>query len=326
MSRVSAASAVAASGDPTLDLLGILCPAPGLAQTMADPPLQSQLRLSDLAGSYGCLKSWISYLRSNPLSDTNNTMSLAIVTGGATGIGAAAVRKYASEGYDVALLDVNQEKSLKLSQEERPGSVAFFETDVRSRNNVEASVASAVAAFGPPSVLFANAGVQRLSSLFELRDEDIDAVIDTNLKGTIYTVAAVAQHMREAGEGSIVLMASDQVFAGKPGSIAYGASKGGVGQLAKSLSLELSPLGIRINAICPATVKTPLTDKIFEDLGEKEYAGDTEAAWKAEAESIPLGRIASPEEIAKVVYFLSSPEASFMTGSLVTVDGGFTAQ
>ena len=253
-------------------------------------------------------------------------MSLAIVTGGATGIGAAAVRKYASEGYDVALLDIEKEESLKLCQEELPGAVAFFETDVRDRKNVEASVASAVEKFGPPSVLFANAGIQRLSSLFELRDEDIDGVIDINLKGAIYTVAAVASHMRDEGEGSIVLMASDQVFAGKSGSIAYGASKGGVAQLAKSLSVELSSLGIRINAICPATVKTPLTDKIFEDLGEKEYAGDTEAAWKAEAESIPLGRIASPEEIAKVVYFISSSEASFMTGSLVTVDGGFTAQ
>ncbi len=253
-------------------------------------------------------------------------MPLAIITGGATGIGAAAVKKYASEGYDAALLDLNKEESLTLCQEEHPGSIAFFETDVRDRKKVEASVASAVELFGPPSVLFANAGVQRLSSLFELRDEDIDAVIDTNLKGTIYTVATVARYMRDAGQGSIVLMASDQVFAGKSGSIAYGASKGGVGQLAKSLSVELSPLGIRINAICPATVKTPLTDKIFEDLGVKEYAGNSEAAWKAEAESIPLKRIALPEEIANVVYFISSSEASFMTGSLITVDGGFTAQ
>ena len=253
-------------------------------------------------------------------------MSLAIITGGATGIGAAAVRKYASEGFDVALLDIEKEASLKLCQEEYPGSVTFFETDVRKRNQVEASVASAVEAYGSPSVLFANAGIQRLSSLFDLKDEDIDAVIDINLKGTIYTVAAVASHMKEAGKGSIVLMASDQVFAGKPGSIAYGASKGGVGQLAKSLSVELSPLGIRINAICPATVKTPLTEKIFENLAVKKYNGDIDAAWKGEAKNIPLQRVASPEEIANVVYFLNSSEASFMTGSLVPVDGGFTAQ
>ena len=253
-------------------------------------------------------------------------MSLAIITGGATGIGAASVRKYANEGYDVALLDIEKEACLKLCQEDHPGTIAFFETDVRNREAVEASVKKAVEAFGPPAVLFSNAGIQRLSSLFDLKDEDIDAVIDINLKGTIYIVAAVASYMRDAGEGSIVLMASDQVFAGKPGSIAYGASKGGVGQLAKSLSVELSPLGIRINAICPATVKTPLTDKIFSDLADRKYNGDIEAAWKSEAQTIPLQRIASPEEIANVVYFLNSPEASFMTGSLVPVDGGFTAQ
>ncbi|QXD25536.1 SDR family oxidoreductase [Opitutia bacterium ISCC 51] len=253
-------------------------------------------------------------------------MPLAIITGGATGIGAAAVRKYASEGFDVALLDIEKEASLKLCQEDHHGTVTFFETDVRNRKAVEASVTSAVESFGPPSVLFSNAGIQRLSSLFDLKDEDIDAIIDINLKGTLYVVAAVAPYMRDAGEGSMVLMASDQVFAGKPGSIAYGASKGGVAQLAKSLSVELSPLGIRVNAICPATVKTPLKEKIFTDLGNKHYDGDKETAWKAETDTIPLGRIASPEEIANVVYFLNSTEASFMTGALVPVDGGFTAQ
>ena len=233
---------------------------------------------------------------------------------------------YASEGFDVALIDIDREASLKHCEEDHLGSVTFFETDVRNRKTVEASVASAVKKFGPPSVLFANAGIQRLSSLFELKTEDIDAVIDINLKGTLYAVAAAAPYMRDAGEGSIVLMASDQVFAGKPGSLSYGASKGGVAQLAKSLSVELSPLNIRVNAICPATVKTPLTDKIFEDLGIEKYSGDTEAAWKAETESIPLGRIATAEEISNVVYFLTSPEASFMTGALIPVDGGFSAQ
>lgn len=253
-------------------------------------------------------------------------MSLAIITGGATGIGAAAVRKYASEGHEVAILDVAREASLELCRELSTQSVYFYETDVRDRAAVEASVKAAVNHSGAPTVLFANAGIQRLSSLFQLKDEDIDAIIDINLKGTLYVVAAVAPFMRDAGQGSIVLMASDQVFAGKPGSIVYGATKGGVAQLAKSLSVELSPLNIRINAICPATVKTPLTDKIFEDLGKQAFDGDTRAAWQAEADTIPLGRIASPEEIANVVYFLNSDEASYMTGSLVPVDGGFTAQ
>jgi|ETNmetMinimDraft_22_1059887.scaffolds.fasta_scaffold00144_14 2-keto-3-deoxy-L-fuconate dehydrogenase len=253
-------------------------------------------------------------------------MPLAIITGGATGIGAAAVRKFASEGFDVALLDIEKEASLALCEEAHSGSVTFFETDVSDRTAVDTSVRNAVEKFGPPSVLFSNAGIQRLCSLFKLKTEDIDAVIDINLKGTLYAAAAVAPYMRDAGKGSLVLMASDQVFSGKQGSIAYGASKGGVAQLAKSLSVELSPLGIRVNAICPATVRTPLTDEIFTRIGKEQFGGDTDAAWKAEAATIPLGRIASPEEIADVVYFLSSSESSFMTGALIPVDGGFSAQ
>jgi len=253
-------------------------------------------------------------------------MALAVITGGATGIGAAAVRTFAAEGYDVALLDINGEAGRALEGETHPGRVVFFETDVSKRASIVQSVEAAVAQLGAPDVLFANAGIQKLSSLFDLKDEDVDAIIDVNLKGVLYTVAAVAAHMRDAGRGSIVLMASDQVFAGKEGSIVYGATKGGVAQLAKSLSVELSPLGIRVNAVCPATVKTPLTDVIFEDVGQQSFDGDADRAWAAESQTIPLGRIAAPEEIASVVYFLSQPASSFMTGALVPVVGGFTAQ
>lgn len=110
-------------------------------------------------------------------------------------------------------------------------------------------------------------------------------------------------------------MCSDQTFVGKEGSIVYGATKGAVAQMTKSLSVELSPLGIRINAVCPATVKTPLADKVLAEIAEKHFDGDVNAAWRAE-----------PEEIAEVVFFLSQPAASFMTGALIPVDGGFTAQ
>ena len=155
---------------------------------------------------------------------------------------------------------------------------------------------------------------------------DVDNIIDVNLKGTLYAVAAGAGLMREARTGSIILMCSNQTFVGKEGSIVYGATKGAVAQMTKSLSVELSPLGIRINAVCPATVKTPLADKVLAEIAEKHFDGDVNAAWRAEAEGIPLGRIAEPEEIAEVVFFLSQPAASFMTGALVPVDGGFTAQ
>ena len=119
-------------------------------------------------------------------------MALAVITGGATGIGAAAVRTFAAEGYDVALLDINGEAGRALEGEAHSGRVVFFETDVSKRASIVQSVEAAVAKLGAPDVLFANAGIQKLSSLFDLKDEDVDAIIDINLKGVLYTVAAVA--------------------------------------------------------------------------------------------------------------------------------------
>jgi 2-keto-3-deoxy-L-fuconate dehydrogenase len=253
-------------------------------------------------------------------------MACVIITGGATGIGAATVRKFATEGFDVAVLDVNVEAGTKLAEEKHKGSITFFQADVSNKDGIKKAVDQAVEKLGPPTVLFANAGIQRLSSLFDLKEEDVDTIININLKGAIYTVLAVATHMREQKSGNIVLMGSDQAFVGKEGSIVYGATKGAVAQLTKSLSVELTPLGIRVNAVCPATVKTPLTDGVFRFLADKHFNGDINAAWQAEADMLPIGRVAQPSEIAEVVYFLSQPASSFMTGALVPVDGGLTAQ
>ena len=166
-----------------------------------------------------------------------------------------------------------------------------------------------------------------LPVFFEMEDEDIDAMIDINLKGVLFTVAEAAALMRDAGNGgTMVLMASDQALIGKEGSIVYGATKGAVAQMAKSLSMALVEYGIRVKAVCPATVKMPLTDQVFQWIADKHFSGDRDAAWAAEAKTLPLGRVAAPEEIAEVVYFLSQPTSSFMTGALVPVDGGLTAQ
>ncbi|MDA0337152.1 MAG: SDR family NAD(P)-dependent oxidoreductase [bacterium] len=254
-------------------------------------------------------------------------MASVYITGGATGIGAATVRKFAALGHDVAVFDINERAVLALAAEGHSGTVTFFQTDVRDRANVRQAIAAAAIHGGPPTVLFVNAGMQKLAGIFEMEDDDIDLIIDVNLKGALYTVAEAAALMRDAGHGgTIVLMASDQALVGKEGSIVYGATKGAVAQMAKSLAIALSPYGIRVNAVCPATVKTPLTEKVFQWLADKHFDGDVDAAWAAEAELLPIGRVAEPEEIAEVVYFLSQPASSFMTGALIPVDGGLTAQ
>jgi 2-keto-3-deoxy-L-fuconate dehydrogenase len=254
-------------------------------------------------------------------------MAVAYITGGATGIGAAAVRKFAAAAFDVAVFDINQAAVEALAAEGHEGAIHFFRTDVSDRPAVRQATAAANKKLGPPTAFFANAGIQKLAGIFEMEDEDIDTIIDINLKGALYTVAEAAALMRDAGQGgTVVLMASDQALIGKEGSIVYGATKGAVAQMAKSLSVALSPYQIRVNAVCPATVKTPLTEKVFQWIADKNFDGDTQAAWDAEAKLLPLGRVAVPEEIAEVVYFLSSPASSFMTGALVPVDGGLTAQ
>ncbi len=155
-----------------------------------------------------------------------------------------------------------------------------------------------------------------LPVFFEMEDEDIDAMIDINLKGVLFTVAEAAALMRDAGNGgTMVLMASDQALIGKEGSIVYGATKGAVAQMAKSLSMALVEYGIRVKAVCPATVKMPLTDQVFQWIADKHFSGDRDAAWAAEAKTLPLGRVAAPEEIAEVVYFLKP-------AAVVVVDGG----
>ncbi len=254
-------------------------------------------------------------------------MATVFITGGATGIGAATVRKFISAGDQVVVFDINTSAMNELMNESDIGDVYFFKTDVRYRDQVRRSMSEAVEKVGPPEALFVNAGIQKLQGIFDMEDEDIDLIIDVNLKGALYTVSEAAGYMKDAGNGgTIVLMASDQALVGKEGSIVYGATKGGVAQMAKSLSVALSPYDIRINAVCPATVRTPLTDGVFKWIAEKHFDGNVDAAWEAEAKLLPIGRVADPSEIAEVVYFLSTSSSSFMTGSLVPVDGGLTAQ
>ena len=141
----------------------------------------------------------------------------------------------------------------------------------------------------------------------------------------IITIREAAKKMKNSGGGNIVIMASDQALIGKPNSFSYGMTKGALGQITKSLALDLSAHKIRVNAVCPATIKTPLADSAMQRWADADLDGDLEKAWELEAKAHPIGRVGLGEDVANLVYFLASDEASFITGSLHSVDGGLTA-
>lgn len=251
------------------------------------------------------------------------TKKVAFITGGATGIGAAAVRKFATEGWCVVCADINTADGEVLAAE-LGDNVVFIKVDTRSRDELETAVAKTINIFGRLDAVFANAGIHRRNRLLDITDEEFDLVVKTNLYGTVNTLRATVPAIIRSGGGSVVINASDQVFIGKPGNFAYGLTKGALGQMTRTLALELGGDKVRVNAVCPSTVHTPLVDTLFNRVSATTGIPSADL-WAEEDALFVRGRAGDPSEVAEMVYFLSSEKASFCTGGLYPVDGGLTA-
>jgi NAD(P)-dependent dehydrogenase (short-subunit alcohol dehydrogenase family) len=243
---------------------------------------------------------------------------VAIVTGGAKGIGLAIARRFAADGARVVVADVDEDGGSRAVQEIGSlGPVRFIRCDVGDHAEVENLVTSTVQAWGGIDVLVNNAGIVHGADFLEISEADFDRVLRVNLKGAFLVGQAVARQMVEqvkagGAPGAIVNMSSVNAVFAIANQVPYSISKGGVNQLTKVMALALAPHGIRVNAIGPGSIMTDMLAAVASD----------NAAMNRVLSRTPLGRIGDPSEIAAIAAFLASDEASYITGQTLYADGG----
>jgi NAD(P)-dependent dehydrogenase (short-subunit alcohol dehydrogenase family) len=249
---------------------------------------------------------------------------VAMVTGAGSGIGQAAAALFAAEGAAVAVLDVRADGAAETADKiaAQGGRAIAVPADVTVAADVEAAAARTVAEFGRVDILYNNAGVDSTGSVAVAAEDDWDRCFAVNVTGTFLTSRAVIPHLAAAGGGSIVNQGSVAALVGVPNFAAYCAAKGAVVALTRSMALDLASQRIRVNVICPGTVYTPLIEPLLRARGD----GDVEAGLARTLVKYPIGRLGSPEEIARVALFLAGDASSFLTGSVIAADGGMTAQ
>jgi NAD(P)-dependent dehydrogenase (short-subunit alcohol dehydrogenase family) len=235
---------------------------------------------------------------------------VCIVTGGAQGIGAACVRRFAADGAKAVIADLDDACGEALAQEL---GAMYVRCDVGDKAQVDALVAQVLAAHGRIDVLVNNAGIFRAADFLDVSEADFDAVLRVNLKGSFLVGQAVARAMAAASGGSIVNMSSVNGVLAIPNIASYNVSKGGINQLTRVMALALADKNIRVNAVAPGTIAT--------ELAAKAVLTSEEAKNKIMSRT-PMKRLGEPSEVADVVAWLASDAASYVTGEIVTVDGG----
>jgi 3-oxoacyl-[acyl-carrier protein] reductase len=243
---------------------------------------------------------------------------VAIVTGAAQGIGAAIARRLASEGAAVAVADLTAERGGETVEAivKDGGRAVAYGADVSQTPDVQTLVAAVVAEFGRLDVLVNNAGITRDNLLFKMTDEDWDSVINVNLRSAFLMSREVQKHFVAQKYGKIVSLSSRSAL-GNRGQANYAASKAGIMGLTATLSVELGPFGVNVNAVAPGYIATAMTDATARRVGL-----DPEELKKASAEQTPVRRVGEPEDIAAAVAFLAADESSFISGQTIQVNGG----
>ena len=242
----------------------------------------------------------------------------AIVTGAAHGIGFAIARRFLDEGAKVVIADVDEAAGEKAAADLAGlGECQFVECDVGERLDVRNAIAATISAYGDVDVLVNNAGIVSAADFLDVSEDEFDRVLRVNLKGAFLMAQAVARHMVDrvkAGNppGAIVNMSSINAVFALPNQVPYSISKGGIAQLTKAAALSLAPYGIRVNAVGPGSIDTDMLKSVLKDPQLK----------KGMLSRTPLGRVGTVDEVAAVVAFLASQEASYITGQTIYADGG----
>ncbi len=245
---------------------------------------------------------------------------VAVITGGARGIGEGIAYRYAEEGASIVIADLKEKEAAEtISRIESSVSKAIFiKTDVADTASIEDMVSKTIKTFGKIDILVNNAGISLMRKITEASVEDWDKLNSVNLKGVWLCVRAAVPHMIKAGYGKIINISSISGLVGYKWESIYCSTKGGVINMTRELAVELAPEGIYVNCICPGIIETPLYKDIDFPLDDKENLEHT-------LKAIPMKKIGMPGDIAGAAFFFASEDSSFVTGQILAVDGGYTS-